>query len=599
MATYEEWTVQQAKERIPAVNTGHKENLAYLAGDHWQGGDGWIGPMLEPGDTGYSSALTKVQRSFIARNVIAEIVDNHLSGVLGRSPFWSITVRRPLQKGDEPSEAEQALIDEAAALLAGWWDKKRAVGRRNVDSTLIRLCSVHELLQEAGEELLATGRAGLRVVIDPDVIETDGETAAVREFSRTEEALANLYVGIVPAAQGTVYLDRNLNEAGVYIYREAGESGDGEERAELCYLDTDGNTVIRLLLPDGAQQTEPLRLGGRLTMFEMERKLFLTEPARLLQKAINLTMTLASRNLVSGGFLERLFLNTSKPGDWEWDDDQQRFVHRPADTMRVGEGTTNFLYGLPIYNEQGAITGYTNPSVMFRNPVDSGTFIDMERAFYRALLEEAKQLHTLISGDAAASGESRIQAKDTFQNSLLLTKPQFDAAVTWMLETVLALAADLSGQPGRYESLRVNADAQISIGIATGEELRGAIEAFRAGLYSREAAMRRIGVDDVTAMAEAVDSDAMNLLYWLGQKATVFQALAAAGTLNEAAILSMLGVSEETIAELTNSRQAAGRVAKEWVAAGATLEGAARMAGVNGDELQAILRRDQVDGIEQ
>ncbi len=601
MATYDEWTIQQAKERIAEPTRGHQQNEAYLAGDHWQGGAGWIGPMLEGNEPGYAQANAKVERSFVARNVIGEVVDNHIAGVLGRPPHFTVTLRRALEEGDEPTQDEQALIDEAGALLREWWDSGRAVTRRYADNTQLRLCSVHELLQEAGKSLLATSRALLRVVIDPDYIErSDDGASAIPVFGSIADAFNALYVSHPAPSQATVTLDRGLNAAGIYAYRDEAEDGsDGPEVVELCYLDDAGDTVIRLLSGDASQQTSPLQLGGRLTMYEMERPLFLTEPLRLLQKAVNLTVTLASRNLVSGGFLERLFLNTSKPGQWDWDAQQGRFIHTPADIIRLGEGTTNFLYGLPMYDERGAITGYTNPSVMFRDPVDSDTFIAMERAFYRAMLEEGKQTHTLISGDATASGESRIQAKDTFRNSLLQTKPQFDAAIRWLLETLLALASDLAGQPGYFAELRINADTQVSLGIASGDEVRSVIEAYNAGLLSRPAAMRRIGVDDVNAMAEAVDSDAMSLLMWLEKKAAVYQMLAAAGALNEGAILDMLGVSKDTVAALTNSPLAAGRVAQQWVSAGATLEGAARAAGVNGETLEAILRGDMVDEVEQ
>ncbi|MFW6184823.1 MAG: hypothetical protein ACOC8X_13570, partial [Chloroflexota bacterium] len=558
--------------RIPAVDDGHQANLRFIRGDHWQRGDGWIGPMLEKGEAGYASALLKVERSFIARNVIGEVTGNHLAGVLGRAPHFNVSLRRPLEKGDEPTEDEQALIDEARALLTGWWDRNHAVTQRQVlgsgtseadkETENLRLCSVHELLQAAGKTLLATTRAALRVVIDPDVVEATETGATVRTFGSVEEALRALYVAHPPAGQATVTVDRGLNAAGVYVY----EDDSGRQLAELSYLDEQGNTIIRLVglgdpeSDDDAipgQQTDPLRLGGRLTMYEMERELFLTEPLRLLQKGVNLTLTLGSRNLVSGGFLERLFLNTSKPGSWEWDDENQRWTHVADDDYHVGEATTNFLTGLPIYDEQGNIKGWTDPTVMFRDPVPSQTFIDQQRAFYQAMLEEAKQLHTLISGDAAASGESRIQAKDTFQASLLLTKPQLDAALIWLMETLLALAADLAGQSGRYDSLRVDADAQISLGIATGDEVRAAIEAWENGVISRKTAMRRIGVEDVDAEAEELEGDAMTLLFWLGKKAEIFEQLARAGTLDEGAILRMLGVSEETAAELVRSRRLA------------------------------------------
>ncbi len=72
-------------------------------------------------------------------------------------------------------------------------------------------------------------------------------------------------------------------------------------------------------------------------------------------------------------------------------------------------------------------------------------------AAYRAILEEAQQIHAAIAGDATASGTSRVQARADYAHSLLITKGEIDSLIRWLLETALDLGAIIIGAPGRYK----------------------------------------------------------------------------------------------------------------------------------------------------
>ena len=72
-------------------------------------------------------------------------------------------------------------------------------------------------------------------------------------------------------------------------------------------------------------------------------------------------------------------------------------------------------------DKDGNVTGYSNGTVNYRDPVPVDTFTQTRQEFRAAILAGVAQTHALISGDATASGESRKQARAEFEASLALT----------------------------------------------------------------------------------------------------------------------------------------------------------------------------------
>jgi hypothetical protein len=488
MATFDELTLKDAEERIPDRGEDWlKANRAYYHGDHWQDGDGWSGPMLDMKHKLYSQMLLEIQRAFVSKNTIAEVAERHSAGVIGREPRWRLTVRRPLADGEEPTAQEQTLIDEAEMLLNGWWEDR----------------GCHKVLREAAETMLLAKRGSLRLFVPPGLL-VDG--LVPRE--PVEEAIGRIYLHHPEPEQAAVPRDRNtMQDIGIYLFER-----NNQKLAELIYLDGDW-TVIRLAEAtsdegEEEEQPEPWRfnLGGRLTMFEMNRRLLITEQVRQNQKLLNLALTMLQRNVIQGGFLERTFFNAQLPGKDIPDPDrpgETKFVPEP---LHVGPGATNFLSGVVTEDDQGN-TVVATPSVVYRNPVPVETFAETKREAYSCILEEVDQLHVLITGDATASGESRKQAQTDFRQSLLDSKDQLEKATAWLLETVLAMAAEFSGQAGRYEELRVDAECRVDLGPISGDEQRVARELVEAQIISKRTAMSRVGVDDADAEAGQIATE--------------------------------------------------------------------------------------------
>jgi hypothetical protein len=478
MAPFDQLTQQEAEDLLKAPD-GYEHNRLMYDGDHWgPAGCFWIGPRPAQNDAGASDTMTQIARALISKNVIAEVVRRHVGGCLGRPMAWSLSLARPLADGEQPTADEQVLIQDATALIRSTWDA-RGLGA---------------MLQDAAATLLLAGRAPLRLYVPSGLLD-DGQIPA----GDLVESMALIYADPAPdPTAATVANDESTRQdVGIYAFTE------GKATAiELSYLDNDLTFLRRL---DQAEPAYALDFGGRLPLYEMRRPQLITPQVRQQQQLLNLSLTMLGRNVVLGGFLERILLNAQLPGTMiKGADGITRFVAAP---FQVGAGTTNVLAGIPIRNDLGEITGYTTPSVIYRDPVRTDTFVETKDAAYRGILEEVQQLHAIISGDAAASGESREQARADFITSLSDTETQIEQAGRWLIETLLAMASAFAGQPGHFAALRATVACRIDAGPISALDQGATRDNVAAGLLSVETGMERIGVEDTAAELARIASE--------------------------------------------------------------------------------------------
>lgn len=494
MPDYAQLTLQDAKKLIPdAAAAWLKANRAYRDGDHWQRGAGWVGPQPDKND---ATTWGNIRKVFVSRQVIGELVSRHVDAVLGDRPQWTVQVARPLEEDEEPTAEEQTLIDEATGILGTYWERRGAVTGDHDEKVTPYDAMVHALANA-----LYFRRGVLRLFIPARFLDDQGRIPA----KGIAAALDVVYLQSLEPTEGTVSLDRQtMEEAGVYIYKV-----DGRERAETVYISEaktgedgqqqpGGLTVFRVVAGSEEEaEMAALDLSGRLTMYEVNVPLLITEQVRSLQAQLNMNLTMMGRNTVMAGFLERIILNGQLPFHVETDRETGQLI-RVEDELKVGAGTTNMIAGVE-YADAAGNKHIANPNVIYRDPVAPDTFIKSEIALYGALLAEAKQTHALINGDAAASGESRIQARADFYNSLLPSAREAETALTWLLETVLKLAAVISGQPDRYNALTVAVQARINTGPLTSDERRVLIEMVEKSILSHKTALGMLGIPDVEA----------------------------------------------------------------------------------------------------
>jgi len=473
---------------------GTDSALAFKSGDHWQKNEAWIGPRPKANSGDATDVLKEIERGLVSQNAVKEIVERHCAAVIGREPDWGFTVRRPLGKvkelvdgqmmevDEKPNPKEQALIDEAEAALTEFWDKRELLN----------------LLHDAVENLVTAGRSAIRLFIPRGLI---GENGAVPQGDLAQ-SFDLLFLNLPEYKQATVVLDADTQRrAGVYLTEEMRDN-EKIQYAEISFI-LDGKTFVR-----GAEENKepqdsiPLELDGHLTIFEMNCKPLVSAQVRQHQCLLNMARTMMARNVVLAGFLERMLFDVEMPGEWQGSGEGRKWVPNP---LYVGAGSTNIYgsavlrdeNGKPILDEHGKPT-VLKGSAQFRDPVPVTTFEETASAAYLAILKEARQLHAMIAGDATASGESRKQAMDDFRKSLEPTKAQIDACGRWLLETSLAIAAQFSGQPGKFAELRAVFDSQVDVGRLTSEEINTMQAEVEKKLRSRENYMVAADVTDDT-----------------------------------------------------------------------------------------------------
>jgi hypothetical protein len=463
-------------------------SIKYYEGDAWQGGDAWIGPRPDENDSleASSTVLDEIERGLVSKNTIGEVVNRHRDAVIGNEPDWTLTVRRALDVDEEPTQEEQAIIQEGNAALTEWWDKR---------STL-------SVFQDTTADLLLAKRGVIRLFVPPVIVGSNGR---IQKFADLVESLDSIYLHKTDVFASTVYTDPDSQEKlGVYAYRHQ-ENLDGifVNKWEIQGLNDARQTIIKILDErEETVETEPLSLMKHLAIFEMMRKRFATEQVQQLTALSNMALTMMGRNVIQGGFLERILLNAQLPGDWVDDPanpGRKKFEPRP---FIVGAGSTNALSGIPVFGDAQrptTVTAYANPSVVYRDPVDVKTFNDTIAAAYNALLEEVGQMHVLIAKDANASGESRKQAAAEFIKTLSSTKTQVEAAGRWLLETALAMAAQFIGRPGMFDQFRIQFSCSIDLGPISAEDQNTAAALWEKRVIDRTTAMVRVGIDDPDA----------------------------------------------------------------------------------------------------
>lgn len=489
-------------------------NRKYVEGDDWQDGAGWVGPHFD-GKSKVSEILRKeIARDFASKSDIKAAVRRHRRGVIGRVPSWLVSSRNvPAEPGAEPNSADAEIISEAQKILNEFWKNSR----------------VHQTLKDFITDYLTDQHAILRLFFVHE--EDDDQSIEVAET--IEDAVKMIHLFREKPETGCVVVDRKtLKRASFFRYEE-----DGAVYIEMCYVGEDGKTIFKKLskgdskefadknLPsigkyigENAPEEEDfilLPLGEKLLVFEMKGEQFITAAMRSQQKLVNKAYTMMSHNLDEDGFRKKKILNGLPPGKFEKGADGQPVYIPDPDGEPVGAGSITYTQGLPTVERdaEGRVkTSYTTPSVHESEPIDVKAFIESARTASEAILEEADQMHITISGEAAPSGESRIQARDAFRQSLEDTKTAFDDLCSEVFECVLAVVAYLQGNDDRYIDLQVTFSALLNLGPKSIEERRVAMEENEKGVRSLESTMEEANITDPDAMKAKIQAEKISIL---------------------------------------------------------------------------------------
>jgi len=487
------------------TETAIRATLFYNA-DHWQGGSGFIGQLPPASLPGAESMKHAIRKGFVSENVIKEVVKTHVGGILGREPSWSFLVTEQ----DDPEGAQKEFSKETGNTLTRWWNDRLAL----------------KDLQKAARILVCEGVVVRRLVFPRGRLSNGRNPRA----SSLLDALDFIFFETVYADRGMVYTDpETMMDLGIFLFDELDANGDVVTNcAELSFLNDAGETVCKVVRDKG-NPTEygPYTLGGRLLVYEMTRDALITEQIQSNQRAVNLAHTQMIRNVNLAGHRQQTITNAVPPGATNEKptitEDTARVSSTPTatspstkkfpGTFKTGAGAVNFLMGMPIYNEDGIVVGYTDPGINISDPVSVETFertIDKEKA---AIYAQAHQRHVLIVDKADTSGRAREVARREYERSLKESKTELDACGRWQLETTLRLAAFIINQSSRYLPLRADFNTLIDAGAPDPEMIKTSLLMRQPGgmknrpLVSDETARGLSGVEDNAAEEARIDKE--------------------------------------------------------------------------------------------
>lgn len=523
--------------------------------DFWQNGQGSL--MPPPKGRGSSTIQAQFQRRFVFRNVIRECVERVSGAFYGKSPDWGIN--RPFEGAQATSEVKKTPIEKA---LGEFWTRENAA----------------TVLADAFESRLVTGRGGVRIYLptkykkqpgqqdQPEQSAADQATPEeqtgieqpVVAFKSIDEALKAIRIEHVSPERAKL-LDDDGEIFGMvkYARRDNWEMAVSQSVIEFSFVDDDNLTFIGLIrentgksgtILDNAERSDGMELGGSTTYNEFKGKPYVTDGLYKNNQLLNLALTCSGFSLVDNGFGEVFFTNVEVEMETVEDPTADGGTRDVPKNIKRGGGTVQNLIGITNVDSDGGETRLT-PGVTFREPSALTAFKDGKDMAYRSCLEEANQLYALISGDAAASGESRIQAMTDFWLRIRKYKPEVDQMGTWLLTTVLRFAAAVSGGTGVSADDVVTYDSKVFIGQVSNEEKTTIIQMRDDGIISGETASVLLGVEDPAIEAELITAerklDPMEISPAVLEK-KLEVALQMQGIFSQEYILEYLGVSDQT-----------------------------------------------------
>lgn len=448
-----------------------EENLKYYNGDTF---DYWIGAAPDRNGKDAVRIWAEIEKAFQNANFTGEVVDRHRRALTSKDPLWYF-------------------VDEEGGKLTDNQDATAAT--LQLDGII---ANVQQQFTNPFTTFWKNGLVGgwgyLRVFV-PEARVND------------PDPLKRIAIHSPKAESVEVVRDANeLVKSIKYFFMVADAEGNQSERVELQQLTPTGKTLFRIEDADGnlIDNLEfELDLGGRFTIWEMRREPLITESIKRAQNAINHCLTMMPRNIEYSGFIRELILNGEPPGDFVIDETtgKERFVPTP---LEAGAGISTFVEGKPIYGADGKISGYSTPSVVKHDPVDTETFIKTSRSFAANIYQNVGQGHILAT-DALLSGISRVQMRQDFILMVNEDVKTYEVVLSNIFMVALLLANQ--NRVDTIKALRLTVKVRPAISTALPEEIKAIIDLYKSGLLSRSTALALCGyvdaVDDEIALIDA------------------------------------------------------------------------------------------------
>lgn len=444
-------------------------------GDHYP--DLWIGASFSGLQSGEAQRRLNeaIEAFFQSVNLSAECIDRHCASILGNSPLFYFS--------DPRGENDLTTVADAIAqkLLNNW--KEEALINDDNSLDFIEFLDPHPVSKSF---LLACviGRGYLRLYSLPEdrVNQNPGDRISLHS----------------PHPDS---IDISRNSAGriqriAYSFLDS----DGQSRREVQQLTLTRKTAFWIESEKGEVVEGSyfeIDLGGRFTVFEIKRPSLITPSVTQNQKAINFTLTMMLRNVAYGGNRNTNITNAQRPGRWENDPitGERRFIPDEAASLSVSPGAVNFIQGIPVFDNEGTLTGYSTPTVVSSDPVSPDTFIKTFDLFAVAMYRNFRQAYVLAA-EMNLSGRSRESLKDDAVSLVKRDCDQLSVIFRAVLQCAVLMAVD---DPEYFKPLNLVVQFKPSLSTPTADQAREARANLTEGLTSLARTMTAIGIEDSDA----------------------------------------------------------------------------------------------------
>jgi len=449
----------------------YEEAKAYFEGDHFKF---WTGPRPSPADANFVRISEELAKAFTSANFIEECVTRHVNALIGQIPAISVTENVGIGSllSSTPSSSETKLQDIASSLQIWVETQLEQQSGQGVDTT-------SNFLFKAVLDACLYGKGYFRLF-------------SPKKFRTSKDPNKILYVHSPHLSDVRMnYDDDGILDSIDYRYNH---------KVEHQVLDYATGTLTILTYPeiywfDGDRNgtLEPLEVqqenyNGHWTIYEISTPSLLTPSVKQLQNSINLCLTMLPRNVITGGFLERILLNAQPPGKFEVDEfGHERFVADLAGYV-TGPMTTNFVHGVVDDNND-----IKTPSVIFREPVNVDIFKKSLDILVPLIYNTFGQGHMVSVGDGAIAGVSRIQMTQDFARKLKQQVTGIESAITGILgcaSSILPISQQLAG-------LKINIKLQLDTYLQTPEDIAAIRDNFSTGIVSHFTTLQQLRIQDV------------------------------------------------------------------------------------------------------
>jgi hypothetical protein len=470
--------------------------------DHWQDGDGWVGPTGTLATR--TGVLADVEPQFTPVDVVSECVDRTADALLKQSADISFVLAEGSEDINEQQSEETDLVKRA---VSKWWDDKKLWDHAKAAARRSRWAG-------RGIVRLWIARGNLTEILDASGNVTGWELPTGLTFA---EALDRIDISAPMPDVSYVYKNPHTRqEAGLFHFVD----DEGIETADIWYVDENKQTTF-MRRGDSGDEEFTVDLKGSIPIAEMTAPILLTEPVRRQQRRLNFLESILNRVGETAGFAERYIANAEPHGTWlttkpqgvidpettEYDG-VTYYLHPQPRTL--GASITTELFGVISNPETAEIA---MPEVTFKDPTDPDFAIKGCRHAKRSIYEECRQIHVLLAGDPLASGKSREQARADFEADVTKMKNPLELMLRDTIQCAIAFASAMSNENSDFlEKYRVVMNVNINTGPITHEEIKQNNENVEKGTLSRESAMVANGVEDVDAELQKIMEQPTNML---------------------------------------------------------------------------------------